>query len=291
MKRFPEIDKIIQEFQLQEIRDEIYENLVERIAIETTEKEDYSKLGNSRLGGFPDLPIDFQYPLNEKGEYLRFLAQINCSEIQIENSVLPKKGIIYFFEGDGDETFSKAFFSKNTSLITKEPPEGGFPCSGFAQNDYDDTWYVYHPFKITFKNSIQLKWFDKLYEFTARRDEFESKICGEDPISQLLGEYLVYDPKDTYLEHSGLGGVAFLSDFWSKNEEGYQNLKNKKDWDKFNSEREMHIKKTDDLIHLFRITENKTGMDWGHGLEFGIQFHIEKSRLLKEDFSIIYACY
>lgn len=292
MKNQTEIDKVIQKFQLQEIRDEIFENLIDRISIETSQKEDYSKLGNSRIGGFPDLPIDYEYPVNKNGEYLRFLAQINLSEIKIKNELLPKEGIIYFFEGDGDEIFSKAFFSKKTSLLIQEPPEGGIPCSGYAQNDYDDTYYVYNSFKITFKKSIQLKWTENIMEFISNYDQLESKLYGEFPFSQLLGEHIVYDPKDTYLLNSGLRGVSFLPGLWSKNEEEYLNLENEKDWDKFDSNRQMHINRTNDLIHLFRISENeKTGMHWGDGLEYGIQFHIEKSRLLKEDFSKIYACY
>ena len=49
MKRFPEIDKIIKDYQLEEIEAEIYENIVERIAIEITERQSSIIIGIRRL--------------------------------------------------------------------------------------------------------------------------------------------------------------------------------------------------------------------------------------------------
>ena len=57
-----------------------------------------SKLGLSRFGGTPDLPLGMDWP-TFAGNSLIFLAQINLEEIKmydIDNE-LPDKGIIYFF--------------------------------------------------------------------------------------------------------------------------------------------------------------------------------------------------
>lgn len=64
-------------------------------------------IGTSKFGGNPDLPKDFEwfYYMGEdfngvtKKRPLGFLAQINCTEINKydEDSLLPTKGILYFF--------------------------------------------------------------------------------------------------------------------------------------------------------------------------------------------------
>ncbi|RRB03706.1 DUF1963 domain-containing protein [Larkinella rosea] len=61
-------------------------------------EEDYSTLGNSRAGGFPDLPPNIEWPIGEDGINLYFVAQINLADLS-ENVIpfLPKNGILYFF--------------------------------------------------------------------------------------------------------------------------------------------------------------------------------------------------
>ncbi|MCG9964089.1 DUF1963 domain-containing protein [Shewanella cutis] len=98
--------------------------------------EDYAQLGNSRLGGLPDLPIGMDYPVTLVGreemldayaeefdhtrEYIeehycwsqdsdwdeaaqafrvpmQFIAQINCSELKALQSYLPREGRLLFF--------------------------------------------------------------------------------------------------------------------------------------------------------------------------------------------------
>ncbi len=74
---------------------ETYENTSKpTYLIELAGKEDYSKVGNSRLGGVPDLPSDINYPVvTEYGQvkHYVFIAQINLSEIpsNLEN-ILPE---------------------------------------------------------------------------------------------------------------------------------------------------------------------------------------------------------
>ncbi|MDO6598169.1 YwqG family protein [Oceanihabitans sp. 2_MG-2023] len=56
------------------------------------------KIGNSKFGGTPDLPVNTKWP-NFKGEPMVFFAQINLeqtSHLDKEN-ILPKDGILYFF--------------------------------------------------------------------------------------------------------------------------------------------------------------------------------------------------
>ncbi len=57
-------------------------------------------LGETRFGGTPDLPADVDWPRNEDGEALTFLAQINLSEISaFDGNPLPARGWLYVFIG------------------------------------------------------------------------------------------------------------------------------------------------------------------------------------------------
>ena len=74
------------------------------VALDTTTLDDYSRLGNTRLGGLPDLPKGIKYPTfeNYRGDVggMQFMAQLNCAELAPYQSYLPRNGILYFFVED-----------------------------------------------------------------------------------------------------------------------------------------------------------------------------------------------
>jgi uncharacterized protein YwqG len=55
-------------------------------------------LGQSKIGGYPDLPKTLKWP-QWNNEYLSFLAQLNMSEIKHfdTDNILPARGFLYFF--------------------------------------------------------------------------------------------------------------------------------------------------------------------------------------------------
>lgn len=57
-----------------------------------------NSIGQSKLGGQPDLPVSISWPTVDNKSMV-FMAQINFSELITfdEENLLPKKGIIYFF--------------------------------------------------------------------------------------------------------------------------------------------------------------------------------------------------
>ncbi len=62
-------------------------------------------LGMSKMGGHPDLPKRWNWPTDEEGIPLSFVAQISCKDAAIydRQSILPRYGILYFFSvGDGE---------------------------------------------------------------------------------------------------------------------------------------------------------------------------------------------
>ncbi len=88
--------------------------------IELTNLEDYSGIGNSRIGGQPDLPIEMDYPTTEDG-FLEFIMQINLNDVEIEG--LPNSGLLSLFNGNLDKREAKGFyFTESTYLTKKEIP-------------------------------------------------------------------------------------------------------------------------------------------------------------------------
>lgn len=52
---------------------------------------------NSWLGGLPALPAGMEWPRNDDGVPLHFLAQIDCAELPPTDGILPDKGVLFFF--------------------------------------------------------------------------------------------------------------------------------------------------------------------------------------------------
>ena len=65
------------------------------IAIHPIEGEKATWL-QSRIGGYPFLPVGTEYPKSTNGKHLLFLAQINCSELP-EQDFMPKSGLLQFY--------------------------------------------------------------------------------------------------------------------------------------------------------------------------------------------------
>lgn len=61
--------------------------------------EDEMPLGQSKIGGRPDMPRSVEWPLEDNGKHLTFLAQINLEELPNEVPIehIPERGILYFF--------------------------------------------------------------------------------------------------------------------------------------------------------------------------------------------------
>lgn len=93
-----ELDNIIKEYGLEEIKAQLNKHAEASIELVLGEQENYEKIGNSRIAGYPDLPSSIEWPCDEDGEYWTFIAQINLSELprNVVNE-LPQEGILYFF--------------------------------------------------------------------------------------------------------------------------------------------------------------------------------------------------
>ncbi len=68
--------------------------------------DEHLKLGTSKLGGSPDLPPGFKWPVFEDSP-LSFLAQLNLLDVKqydIEG-ILPTEGMLYFFYNDENQVW------------------------------------------------------------------------------------------------------------------------------------------------------------------------------------------
>lgn len=88
---------------------------------------DETPIGISKLGGHPDVPIDFQWPETEEGP-LPFMAQIRLEDIAHldPEDTLPHQGLLLFFFDHTLEIWHEThvFHAKNPSdLMRIMPPE------------------------------------------------------------------------------------------------------------------------------------------------------------------------
>lgn len=99
------------------------------------EEEDCG-LGDSKMGGKPDLPAGMEWPRTESGVALTFITQINFAEVHPFDldGRLPERGMLWFFYDCSDEGMPwgfnpkdadgwKVVYGENAELESAEAPE------------------------------------------------------------------------------------------------------------------------------------------------------------------------
>jgi len=69
------------------------------IVVTYGEPDDYTQVGNSRLGGWPDAPAGFKWPRSSTGKYMHMVFQLNLADIASMQAILPASGVMQFFLG------------------------------------------------------------------------------------------------------------------------------------------------------------------------------------------------
>lgn len=118
MKLEKKLIRLIKKFDLEKYESEILSLSKKTIIFIKDKKDDYSEIGNTRFGGYPDVINKFLWPKNKEGKYYTFLCQINLNELSKYESKLPKKGTLYFFYGSNLNTNAK-YSSKNKVNLKK----------------------------------------------------------------------------------------------------------------------------------------------------------------------------
>ena len=120
------------------------ESALKAVCINPNAPDNYSKVGNTRFGGLPDLPVGVDYPTidapyDDKGfEHLSFFAQLNCTELAPYQSYLPRTGMLYFFIENEEEYDNVIWYHPNNDgLLT-----------ALLLNDMDyNNSYTYEPYR------------------------------------------------------------------------------------------------------------------------------------------------
>lgn len=195
------IQKIISKYDFRDFKYDLLDEKRMRYDSYEETPEDYSQIGNTRIGGNPDLPKHMDYPSNEAG-YYNLLIQLNFNELENTIKPLPSNGILYLFMGeyDPDEFFIYYYDGDQKELELKHPPKD-------KENLHE---YLEEPFK-GIKVQYNLNYFydyfflEELKKFNLKAyEEFQQVVGFEN--AQILG----YSPVGSLAAYRVLNGFPHL---------------------------------------------------------------------------------
>ncbi|WP_416409265.1 DUF1963 domain-containing protein [Agrobacterium rosae] len=102
---------------LQEKRDALRQIVMPTVAMVECDTADANIAGLSRIGGGPDLPTDVDWPRDDNGLHLNYLAQINLADVPDRPEELPAFGLISLFTGT-DYTDWRVLFTSADATLT-----------------------------------------------------------------------------------------------------------------------------------------------------------------------------
>lgn len=218
-----EFNKILEEQGIVSFVYKFDQVLTKKISAAVLGQEDYSTLGNSRIGGLPDLPKLWNYPIYKNNKFPRFIAQINFDEFEHTNNLLPKSGIMYFFEGSTDNNEIVILYTtEKANLETKQIPveRKPFYLVDYGDDDYDEGIYTYESFRVKYQENYQFKDYSITKELENEHPEIYHKILYRITQSEftdiadaeLLGVHPYEDMTQVfYLSDCGLGTLNWFS--------------------------------------------------------------------------------
>lgn len=175
-------------------------------------KEEKTETGDSKFFGAPDLPEDFEWPVDEEEYDLEFICQINCAEAFKHNNMMPEKGILYFFGcianplGYKDAPEIKAGFQseRNFSVIYDDADINDLQSGEIVDENGEQAGFK--ELKITFSDDENVC------------TEAFHKLLGEFPegVPEVLDEYKLlfcldsFSGDDFTLEFENSGYLLFL---------------------------------------------------------------------------------
>ncbi|MDA1675961.1 MULTISPECIES: YwqG family protein [unclassified Bacillus cereus group] len=91
------IEVLIDKYGLTHLKEELIHTVFPCVKV-VPKQEETVAIGSSKMGGVPDLPDSFEYPM-QKGNPLQFIAQFNLNDLQNVgmDHDLPNTGMLYFF--------------------------------------------------------------------------------------------------------------------------------------------------------------------------------------------------
>lgn len=102
---------------LQDKREALRLIVMPTVAMVESNAADPEITGLSRIGGGPDLPADTDWPRDDNGLHLNYLAQINLADVPDRPEELPASGLISFFTGT-DYTDWRVLYTPADATLT-----------------------------------------------------------------------------------------------------------------------------------------------------------------------------
>ncbi len=241
-------------------------------------------IGESKIGGYPDLPPHYDWPLaTYTSEFLWFTAQIKIEEFKkwdVEN-VLPEKGILYFFNlyDCGQVLFYDGNYTqleRRTPPVELQPKRRNWLQRIFTRNERK----IFEGCKLNASFEYTIHHWEALYQSTL--DSSENVFNGETFFANY--DKLIHS-NESDSRHLLLGyGTPIQCDYI----EAYP-VKG----EKWSYPTETDIEEFNKWTLLLQLDSDfNTKMCWG---DWGrIYFLIEKEKLKKADFSNVYVtseCY
>ncbi|MGG6269964.1 YwqG family protein [Leptolyngbya sp. AN03gr2] len=196
---------LIHEHGLSEHQDEILASARPAIFMRLEEAEP-GKVGQSRIGGEPDLPASIPWLKEDSLEmYFRFLMQINLAELpDFPENPFPRQGMIYLFVDDYDDGADQLVVYTGTEPLQPTP----LP----SDREFCNDWCVdLVPHRLTFQLSPDIpRWWSQEYDALCEKltaaglsddlsiDELARKLSNH-AIGRLLGYVagIGYDPRES----------------------------------------------------------------------------------------------
>jgi hypothetical protein len=137
MLKREEIATLIKACKLQAFQDEILAHVKPAILLRL-EHPSAGRIGESRVGGVPDLPPSTPWPRDTAGRAHRFLLQIKLADVPVfEGNVFPARGMLYVFVGldepATDVAHTIVLYTGDEALAAAAPPlECEYANEGFS---------------------------------------------------------------------------------------------------------------------------------------------------------------
>ena len=231
--------ELIDTHSLNHLKDKILSLTEETIFLKKTVKEDYLKIGSSRLCGYPDLPKEIEWPVITESGYgyhdddigllKLFLCQVNLEELP-DIGKLPKKGILYFFLGSNclwgyGERDSEIYYYPD-KLNEVQNLIGKIDKTFFTEGDPEDKYHLENGYKIEFEKALTIP--DENSEI------FESLNLSkkdEDKYDELYCDYRNFLYEKFNKLNMMFGYVDCGGNNLRKNISSYKKLGGEKDWE------------------------------------------------------------
>ena len=279
-------------------------------------KEDYTTIGNSRMGGKPDLPRGMDYPVFINGFY-EFILQLNLNDFKING--LPQKGIISIFYGNFIKNEAKVYYFENIDdLELKEVPIN-YPFAGATDFSEHNSYKLgiepkqipprknqpmYNDKQFTEEENIMHWRADFLYDNSylldngiENRNELYLKINGFDSIKFNIRiddkkEKIEYIGRTTYKEYLSIEDLIQCDITKSYETTDYRRIKQEK-WldqlEQFEKEKEYHIQRFKSFNCLLSISSsNKVGITGANGF-YKLEFYGYESEFKIGNFTNLFS--